>query len=71
MPSTPVTNADFTPAACVDRLNQLLSHPPLKVSMEGGGVEGEPQSLSSDYFVLIHRDEIRMIIRHLNQPKTD
>lgn len=64
---TPVTNHDFTPEACAERVQKLLDAPPLKVALVGGGIESE-LFMDNDAMVLIHRDELREIIRHLTRP---
>ena len=66
--SQPVTYHDFTPEACRDRLQKLLAEPHLRLSVQGAGVP-DPGSfnLDNDRVLLIERDEVAMIIRHLNE----
>lgn len=59
-----VTNYDFTPAACIARLEHLLQSEPLLLRASGGGL-GEAQELVFRHCALIAIDEIRECLRHL------
>lgn len=67
---TPVTNHDFTPEACADRLTKLLGQSDVSISLDGGGVEGGPLRICPEGWRLIHVNELNEILRHLTTHAT-
>jgi hypothetical protein len=67
MNPVPVTNYDFTPEACAERVGRLLDSHPVRLAVAGGGLH-EEHYVEFDQFALIHRDELREILRHLRRP---
>ena len=63
----PVTQWDFTPEECIKRLEKVLAGAPLKVTVDGAGVENGPCSMEFDQVALVTRFEIENAIRLLRR----
>jgi len=56
-----VTEYDFTPQAAIEWLEKRRHSPPLRISVEGGGIP-ERQEISPDHVVLVSRQELEHLI---------